>query len=363
MTINIYKALFLLIYIILSPDSLREVHASESLSQQQWRQLLGMSGLRRSLALDSPMAELLTRNMSYRMSSNLSPSTAASRSVPVKSESSIAQFNSVASVGQNKGYDFFLQTTARHVDLEISDSFDATAKRLDFGILARRISGNSKPTYFGASLIAEENIGRPRFSDNSRIGDGIGIRLESGKVLNNHWSVSGKAEFLDWKGDKKMRSMSADRQVISNSVQNERIYANLDFIRSLPSLNGRGSWRTGIHYLSNHFEDSINSMGLPSTEPFGNSERLGIARTSYLQMWPIVQLSNTTVYIEAMVDYEFENNMDKFTQDSLTLSAKAGVAWIPSPLRRIQLEWQKFEGQKGLRSREGIMLTILFDGV
>jgi hypothetical protein len=360
---KMYKLLFLCTVFILSPDNLGEVHGNELLSQQQWRQLLGMSGLRRSIALDSPMGELLTRNMSYRMSSNLSLLTAASKSVPVKSESSIAQFNSVASIGHNKDYDFFLKTTARHVDFEISDTFDASAKRLDFGILARRISGKSKPTYFGASLIAEENIGRPRFSDSSRIGDGIGIRLESGKVLNNHWSVSGKAEFLDWKGNKKMRSMNTDRQIISNSVQNERIYANIDFIRSLSSLNGRGSWRSGIHYLSNNFEDSIDSMGLPSTEPFGNSERLGIARTGYLQMWPIAQVANTTVYFEAMVDYEFENNMDKFTQDSLTLSAKAGIAWIPSPLRRIQLEWQKFEGQKGLRSREGIMLIILLDGI
>ena len=361
--VKMYKLLFLCVFFVLFPDNLRELHANESLSQQQWRELLGMSGLRRSIALDAPLGELLTRNISYRMSSKLPSSMGASKSVSVKSESSIAQFNSVASIGRNEGYDFFLKTTARHVDLEIPDTFDASAKRLDFGILARSVSDKSKPTYFGASLIAEENIGRPRLSDSSRIGDGIGIRLESGTVLNNRWSVSGKAEFLDWKGNKKMRSMNADRQTISNSVQNKRIYANLDFIRSSPSLNGRGSWRSGIHYLSNHFEDSINSMGLPSTEPFGNSERLGIARTSYLQMWPIAQVANTTVYFEAMVDYEFENNMDKFMQDRLTLSAKAGIAWIPSPLRRIQLEWQKFEGQKGLRSREGIMLIILLDGV
>ena len=58
-----------------------------------------------------------------------------------------------------------------------------------------------------------------------------------------------------------MRSMNTNRQIISNSVQNERIYANLDFIRSLPSFSGRGSWRSGIHYLSNHFEDSIQQYG------------------------------------------------------------------------------------------------------
>ena len=361
--VKIYKLLFLCGLFVFFPNIQHKIHANELLSQQQWRELLGMSGLRRSIALDAPLGELLTRNISYRMSSKLSQSTEASKSVSVKSESSIAQFNSVASIGHNEDYDFFLKTTARHVDFEIPDTFDASAKRLDFGILARKVSGKSKPTYFGASLIAEENIGRPRFSGSSRIGDGLGIRLESGTVLNNSWSVSGQAEFLDWKGNNKMRSMNTNREIISNSVQNERIYANLDFIRSLPSFNGRASWRSGIHYLSNHFEDSFNSMGLPSTEPFGNSERLGIARTSYLQMWPIAQVANTTVYFEAMVDYEFENNMDKFMQDSLTLSARAGIAWIPSPLRRIQLQWQKFEGQKGLRSREGIMLIILLDGV
>ena len=148
-----------------------------------------------------------------------------------------------------------------------------------------------------------------------------------------------------------------------NSVRNGRIYSNLDFIRSASSLGGRGSWRSGIHYLSNNFEDSINSVGLASTEPFGNPERLGIAQTSYFQMWPFAQIANMTVYFEAVLDYEFENNMDKFTQDSLTLGAKAGIAWIPSPLRRIQLEWQKFEGQKGLRGRKSIVLTVLLDGV
>ena len=361
--INPHTLLFLCYLSIFSPNSLYAIDEDELLPQQQWRELLGMSGLRRSIALDAPLGELLTRNISYRMSSKLSLSTEPSKSVTVKSESSIAQFNSVASIGHNKDYDFFLKTTARHVDLEIPDTFDASAKRLDFGILARKVSGKSKPGYFGASLIAEENIGRPKFSGSSRFGDGIGIRLESGTVLNNSWSVSGKAEFLDWKGKNKMRSMNTNRKIISNSLQNERIYANLDFIRSLPSFNGRGSWRSGIHYLSNHFEDSFNSIGLPTTEPFGNSERLGIARTSYLQMWPVAQVANTTVYFEAMVDYEFENNMDKFMQDSLTLSAKAGIAWIPSPLRRMQLEWQKFEGQKGLRSRDGIMLIVLLDGV
>ena len=117
-----------------------------------------------------------------------------------------------------------------------------------------------------------------------------------------------------------------------NSVQNGRIYSNLAFISSASSLGGRGSWRSGIHYLSNNFEDSINSGGRASTEPFGNPERLGIAQTSYFQMWPFAQIANVTVYFEAVLDYEFENNMDKFTQDSLTLGVKAGIAWIPSPL-------------------------------
>lgn len=348
--------------VILLNISLTESFAAEPFSEEEWRQGLGASGLRRSIALDSPLGELLTRSISYRMSSMLTESADPGGSVPVGSSSSIIQFNSVASIGSNDNYGFFLKTTARHVDFEISDKFNANAKRLDFGILARPLTGKSKSSFFGASLIFEENNGRPTMMDSSRLGDGLGIRFEAGKILSKKWSVSGKAEFLDWTGEKKIRSMNMDHQVISNPIENERIYANFDFIRSSPLLNGRGNWRSGIHYLSNRFEQSINSIGSPASEPFGNSERLGIVRTGFLQMWPNTKLKDTTFYLEVMADYEFENNMNKYTRDSVTLSSKAGVAWVPSPSGRFQLEWQNFRGQKGRRSREGIMLIILLDG-
>jgi hypothetical protein len=348
--------------LILLQTSLIESFAAESLSEEQWRKDLGMSGLRRSIALDSPLGELLTRNIGYRMSSMLTESADPGGSVPVGSSSSIIQFNSVTSIGSNNDYGFFLKTTARHVDFEISDKFNANAKRLDFGILARPLTGKSRSGFFGASLIFEENNGRPTMMDSSRLGDGLGIRFESGKILSKKWSVSGKAEFLNWTGEQKIRSMNMDHQVVSNPVKNDRIYANFDFIRSSPLLTGRGNWRSGIHYLSNRFEQSINSIGNPASEPFGNSERLGLVRTGFLQMWPNTKVKDTTFYVEVMADYEFENNMNKYTRDSVTLSSKAGVAWVPSPLSRFQLEWQNFRGQKGRRDREGIMLIILLDG-
>ena len=352
----------LTVLLILLQTSLIESFAAESLSEEQWRKDLGMSGLRRSIALDSPLGELLTRNISYRMSSMLTESADPGGSVPVGSSSSIIQFNSVASIGSNNDYGFFLKTTARHVDFEISDKFNANAKRLDFGILARPSTGKSRSGFFGASLIFEENNGRPTMMGSSRLGDGLGIRFESGKILSKKWSVSGKAEFLNWTGEQKIRSMNMDHQVVSNPVKNDRIYANFDFIRSSTLLTGRGNWRSGIHYLSNRFEQSTNSIGKPASEPFGNSERLGLVRTGFLQMWPNTRVKDTTFYVEVMADYEFENNMNKYTRDSVTLSSKAGVAWVPSPLSRFQLEWQNFRGQKGRRDREGIMLIILLDG-
>ena len=110
--IKSHKLLFLCYLSIFSTNSLYATDANELLSQQQWRELLGMSGLRRSIALDAPLGELLTRNISYRMSSKLSLSTEPSKSVTVKSESSIAQFNSVASIGRNEDYDFFLKNNS-----------------------------------------------------------------------------------------------------------------------------------------------------------------------------------------------------------------------------------------------------------
>ena len=78
-------------------------------------------------------------------------------------------------------------------------------------------------------------------------------------------------------------------------------------------------------------------------------------------MWPLGNISGAMAYVEANIDWEFENNMDQFLSDKTIVSAKLGVNWTFAPSRRLLLEWQQFEGVERIRSRNGLLLTILFD--
>ena len=326
------------------------------------RRALGMSGLRRSIALDAPLGALLMRNNTYRVA-KLSSANAKSASdeVSYNSSSAIGQFNSVLDIGHTNDTAYFLKTTARHVDFEVHDLLKASVKRFDLGVMAMRNSSAGNPRYLGLSVITESNVGRPQFVDGYRIGDGIGLRWEGGAKISNTWALSFRSEFLNWEGENYMNRPNLMPQPVVNPIDNSRMISNVDIIRAANAFGGRGQWRSGIHYLSNEYEPQQNNMGMMVSEPFGDYERLGFFRTGYLQMWPLGNISGAMAYVEANIDWEFENNLDQFLSDKTIVSAKLGVNWTFAPSRQLLLEWQQFEGVERIRSRNGLLLTILFD--
>ena len=334
--------------------------SNDALDVPMMRRALGMSGLRRSIALDAPLGALLMRNNTYRIA-KLSSAAVPAGDRKFTSSSAIGQFNSVLDVGQVGETAFFLKTTARHVDFEVSDLLRASVKRFDLGVMAMRNSSAGNPQYLGLSFITEENIGRPKFVDGYRIGDGVGLRLEGGAKISDDWAVSFRSEFLNWQGENGMNRPDLMPQPMINPVDNGRTISNVDVIRAANAFGGRGQWRTGLHYLSNQYEPQQNNFGMTVTEPFGDHERLGFIRTGYLQMWPLASIPGAVAYVEANFDRELENNMDQFLSDKTIVSAKVGVNWTFSPSRQLLLEWQRFNGTEGIRSRDGLLLTILLD--
>ena len=293
-------------------------------------------------------------------------SEALSAAVPAgdgkfSSSSAIGQFNSVLDIGHSGDTAFFLQTTARHVDFEVSDLLKASVKRLDLGVIAMRNSSAGNPQYLGLSVITEDNTGRPQFVDGYRIGDGVGLRLEGGSKISDAWAVSFRSEFLNWQGENGMNRPNLMPQPIVNPIDNGRMFSNVDIIRAANAFGGRGQWRTGLHYLSNQYEPQQNNFGMTVTEPFGDHERLGFFRTGYLQMWPLASIPGAMAYVEANIDREFEHNMDQFLSDKTIVSAKVGVNWAFAPSRQLLLEWQWYNGTQGIQSRNGLLMTILLD--
>jgi len=320
----------------------------------------GMSGLRKSIAFDAPIGDLLSRAGTHRIAALSNSSQKNSQSY--SSSTNLGQFNSIFNITNQGDTSYFFKTTARHVDFEEADLLQASSKRLDVGVIGMQLSKSNLLRYLGVSYISEENIGRPQIVDAYRIGDGSGFRLEGGAQLNNKWAFSFRSDYLNWDGDN-VASIPALPVPISNSVDQVRKYHNVDLIRVMPSLGGVGQWRSGIHFLDSSYGEQLNNLGRRVEEPFGNREKIGTLRTGFNQTWQLQALNKTTLFIEGHVDYEFKNNMTDSFEDRTTLAFKVGGTWTPTQIHRIQLEWQEFHGTRNVRSRSGPAIVVLFDGL
>jgi hypothetical protein len=311
----------------------------------------GMSGLRKSIAFDAPIGDLLSRTGTHRVAA-LSDSDQQDVQ-DYSSSTTLGQLNSILNITTQGDTSYFLKTTARHVDFAEADLLQASSKRLDVGVIGMQLSKSNLVRYLGVSYISEENIGRPQFADAYRIGNGRGFRLEGGAQITNKWALSFRTDYLDWKGNN-VANIPALPVPIANSVDQVRKYHNVDLIRVMPSLGGIGQWRSGIHFLDSSYGEQLNNLGRLVEEPFGNREKIGTLRTGFNQ---------TALSIEGHVDYEFKNNMTVSFDDKTTVAFKIGATWTPTPTHRVQLEWQEFHGTRGIRSRSGPVLVILFDGL
>ena len=84
--------------------------SNDALDVPMMRRALGMSGLRRSIALDAPLGALLMRNNTYRIA-KLSSAAVPAGDRKFTSSSAIGQFNSVLDIGLVGETAFFLKTT------------------------------------------------------------------------------------------------------------------------------------------------------------------------------------------------------------------------------------------------------------
>jgi hypothetical protein len=88
-----------------------------------------------------------------------------------------------------------------------------------------------------------------------------------------------------------------------------------------------------------------------------------VARTSFLQTWPIPSSSKFNFFIEIDLDFEIDNHMHNLNSDRFGLNHKIGMQWAPRMGSMLRLKYHNFEGRQGLGKREGLMLVLMFDGV
>jgi hypothetical protein len=333
----------------------------------RWLGAMGASGLRRSLANGSDLGELINRTTSYKLAAQVNAARqrqlAAGRSLPPadfdsETDAWVAQHDSFLPLAD--GGDLLFRGLVRRAQRYEDERVDARADRLELGLFSASATG-----YTGLSLAVEESAAELGFIKGHRDADGLGLRFDYGRILDEAWAVSGRLDHVWWDGDGLTHIPSpAGTLVVAQDTEFERSYLTVEVIGrynvALP-FRGQLRWRSGIHYLRHNNDRVVNSLGQVVQEPFGDIERLGLLRTGAYYSWRAGDTQQWSPFVELMYDYEFENNMDAIIEDPHTITAKAGLARLIKPGWRAQLDVQRYQGLQGQRARNGVTLALVLD--
>ncbi|MCW8194652.1 hypothetical protein F6455_07615 [Proteobacteria bacterium 005FR1] len=334
----------------------------------RWLGAMGGSGLRRSLANGSDLGELINRTTSYKMAAQVQAArqrqAAAGAPLPPvdfdsETDAWVVQHDSLVPLFASNS-DLLFRGSIRRAQRYEDDRVDATADRVELGLFDASMSG-----YLGLSLMVEQSAAELGSVKGHRDADGLGLRFDYGRILDDTWAVSGRLEHAWWDGDGLTHIPTpAGTLVLAQDTEFERSYLTMEVIGrydvSLP-VAGQLRWRSGIHYLRNNNDRVLNSLGQVVQEPFGEIERLGLLRTGAYYSWRAGERQQWSPFVELMYDYEFANNMDRVIEDPHTITAKAGLARLIKPGWRAQLDVQRYQGLGGERSRNGATLAIVID--
>lgn len=333
----------------------------------RWLGAMGASGLRRSLANGSDLGELINRTTSYKLAAQVhgvrQRQLAAGRELAPENfdsetEAWVATHDSFMPV--SAGGNILVRASVRRAQRYEDERVDARADRLELGLFSAAADG-----YAGLTLAVEETAAELGFVKGHRDANGLGLRFDYGRILDETWAVSGRLDHVWWDGEGLTYVPSpAGTLAVAQDTEFERSYLTVEVIGryNIELLaSGQLRWRSGLHYLRHNNDRVVNSLGQVVQQPFGDFERLGLLRTGAYYSWRAGERQQWSPFVEMMYDYEFENNMDTIIEDPHTITVKAGLARLIKPGWRAQLDVQRYQGLRGERARKGVTLALVFD--
>lgn len=367
------RLLFLTLFLVVSiaPESFAEDLAAAKKSYGQWMRLLGSSGLRRSMANGSDLGVLINRSTTYRLARQNKNAFIARGESPENFEfdssidGAVAQAGSLIAISKSEQRHFATEVTWRTA-WRFGEAIDVTSSRLDLAAVWSAAPIAQRAGYISVNAIAELTDVDIFYVNGERKGDGYGLRYQMGEVLSDTWAYSLKLEQVRWEGDGFIyRPTGTGPVYIAQDAAYNRRYGNLDVIaRFTPPVFGETSqlrWRSGLHYLSTHYDSQTNSLGQVVIEPFGNKETLALLRTGVYLSWQLGEEKHWSPFIETLYDYEIDTNMNSALDEPHTLAGKLGIAYLPFPGKRLQLEVQRYQGVGGEQVRNSINFTAVWD--
>tara|TARA_R110002110_G_scaffold415821_3_gene656931 strand:- start:20868 stop:21941 length:1074 start_codon:yes stop_codon:yes gene_type:complete len=324
----------------------------------QWGAAMGQSGLRRFYATGSDLGELVNRQLSYQL---------AARTGQAKSEvdSYVLQWDSLLPIATDMQQPVFIRALARTAKRFEPDKLHGRNDRFDLGL----VYAPTLRSYVSFGLGLEHTDDDIKFVEGTTDGFAAGPRFDAGIVFSDTLALGMRLEELKFDGDNRIEVFTPGGLLeIEREIENRRRFfksellgrynsSHADFIPARTQLG----WMAGIQYLDTRYERKINSLGQPVNEPFGNRERLGIARAGIFTSYTFGHNNNWNASVEYMLDHEFDTNMATVINDRNNRYLRAGLAYIVGPGKRIQFDYQGFHSTGGSRGRNNFSIIAVID--
>lgn len=333
----------------------------------QWARTMGQSGLRRFYSTGADLGELINRQVSAQIASRLESARRAQNPAarPQAAESEVegfvVQYDSLMRVDTTLPRPFYLRALARSAKRFEADKVHSRNDRYDLGVLY----ATSPRAYLGAGLGIEQTRADLKYVQGNTRLDAYGPRIDGGIAVRPWLAFGLRAEQLRFTGDS---AVTTRGNTVTRELAYRRRYLQVESILRFTSAQLAAlpaGWQAGgmaaLHYLDTRYEARNNSLGQPVTEPFGSHEYLGIVRTGLFLQGALGAGGAWNPYLEAMVDREFDTNLDRPLNARNTLMLRTGIARTFGPGKRLSLEYQRSQSFNGRRERANLILLAVYD--
>jgi hypothetical protein len=354
-----------------STSALPALAAEAAADAAQWSRTIGQSGLRRFYSTGADLGELINRQISAQIASRVETARRAQNpALPAAEAESgvdgfVAQYDSLLRVDTSLQRPFYLRALARSAKRFEPGKVHSRNDRYDVGALY----ATSSRSYLAAGLGIEQTRADLKYVTGNTHLEAYGPRLDGGIALRPWLALGLRAEQLQFSGDNRVAVRSATgTTTVTRDIDYRRRYVQLESIVRLTRAQWTAlpaGWQAGgmaaLHYLDTRYEPHRNSLGQVVTEPFGNHEHLGVLRTGVFLQGAFGANGAWAPYAEALVDREFDTNIDRPLAARNTFMLRTGIARTLGPGKRLSLEYQRSRSFNGERTRNNFILLAVLD--
>ena len=319
---------------------------------------MGRTGLRRFYSTGGDLGELVNRQLSYELANRTDSSFS-------DVEGRVLQWDTLYPVAPGMQRPLFARGLVRAAKRQEPDKANGTNVRMDLGT----VYAPGRRSYVGLGLAFEHTESDIQFVEGTTEGDAVGPRFDAGVVLSDTLTLGIRIEELRFDGDNSVSVPGPSGPLrIDREIEFRRRYMKFELMsRYSRAQFGRipagaqVGWMAGLQYLDTRYEPRLNSLGQLVVEPFGDQERLGIVRAGVFSAVTFGAKNHWNTSLELMADYEFDTNLNVPIDDKTTRYVRGGLAYLVSPGKRIQLDYQDFKSTGGCRDRSNLSLIFVLD--